>query len=1000
MIGRRCDVNLYNLTAEDGSSVVREGLSKKKFLRTGRLIVSKSAISLKVSKRLFAPTVSRRMLQLRHLLLLLLALVLVYVLHASEKEDIDIAALLGWICSVCSPNNRSNTTPLSSLSSEGANKKTDMETLSSSSTPAGAGAGAGAGAAAVTPPPQPSSFAGSERLEAVNGARLIASLHVVGTHISRLSSSSSQLYLMQWGYTWVPWFFLLSGYILTIGRVTARKRDKELSPVQFVWKRLSAVYPLYIFGFVITLITSLFSHNLLRSFTLSSIIVQMFLLQSWFPSETEHSLQSQCWFLSSIVPFWYLHNKTLHHLLLVDTKRLRLLLSWIFVLPWIFLFVLPFLLRIPLDWFKYHKWGRYETWIDVLVVVLKFHPLCYFHIYVMGMILAIVYVRQKQQGSIPWLWRQGSLVGYSLLLIVFCVPAIRPPASKLLCRLGGLAPLQCLILIGLSQEQDIVSRFLKLKPVASLGKFSYSIYILQYIVFWMWGGEEADFGFWFLLVVLAAVAYHFVLVPCTSDRVFSKVVFAATALSFALFFTFSLIPLPWKNFFFQRESHHDRTPFAIIYEQGVVDMRLDLQISKQDEEDAFWDWENKGLGHKVINPSIALDPKDPDVLWVAARLHREDREKHQLQSRRRVRVGSKHVAKNEDVALSVSKWNSRVAVGLLSVSKVTDKYWNAFTFLHPIEIPLPPDAANANTSFWTPCLPPPLRHPVNNTATLRFSTGPEDPRLQFGKSDDLMHITFFSFAPGDRGRTDVPPRCADPKSYGRFYETTVFAEENRLETKQVKFDEAERSEIEKNWMRFEVKSAAHYIRSLHPYIVVRHSARRKTTQVIVRTEVPVFAQLVQQEKLKIHGGSNAVLVCDEGRASCYFLATFHTVDKKGRYLNYAFAFESERPFSIISITRQLPLLNMKDRNNFLSGLEVVQVQGDRYVLFTYGCNDDESRLLKVPLSLVEEWIFPSQHYHPKQPTHITSPLSTKSLFRSTFRMLHHMVDRDREKFVF
>eukprot|EP00960_Hanusia_phi_P031638 749404-Hanusia_phi.AAC.1 len=76
---------------------------------------------------------------------------------------------------------------------------------------------------------------------------------------------------------------------------------------------------------------------------------------------------------------------------------------------------------------------------------------------------------------------------------------------------------------------------------------------------------------------------------------------------------------------------------------------------------------------------------------------------------------------------------------------------------------------------------------------------------------------------------------------------------------------------------------------------------------------------------------------------------------------------------------------MKDRNNFLSGLEVVQVQGDRYVLFTYGCNDDESRLLK---------------YHPKQPTHITSPLSTKSLFRSTFRMLHHMVDRDREKFVF
>jgi len=985
-------VSLYNITAEDGSSVIREVISGKRSRRTGRLIMSKSTISLKVMKKLSVPTISRRMLELRHGLLLLFALLLVYVLHAGEMEEIDLACLLQLLRSAGRRTKKSQHDSLTSAVPMQSSKQSDADGAASSSSTPGTEAGAGAGRGK-----------GGERLEAISGARLIASLHVVGTHLSRLSSSSSHPYLLQWGYTWVPWFFLLSGYILTFGRVTRRSRADDLDPLQFVWKRLAAVYPLYIFGFAVSLISSLGSHNLLRSFSLSSIIIQMFLLQSWFPSETEHSLQSQCWFLSSIVPFWYMHNTTLKRLLLLDTKRLRLLLSLLFVFPWIFLFVLPFLLRAPLEWYKYHKWGRFENWADVLVVVLKFHPFCYFHMYVTGMILAIVYVRQKQQGSVPWMWRRGSLIGYSLLLVVFCFPAIRPPASKLLCRLGGLAPLQCLILIGLSQEEDAVARFFKTKFMASLGKFSYCIYILQYIVFWLWGGDEADFGFWFLLVVLAAISYHTIQVPCTSDKVFSKIVYIAAASAFALFFAVSVLPDPWKNYLFQRGSLSKQTPFAIIYEQGIVDVRLDLQIPQQDEEDAFWDWENKGLNHKVINPSIAVDPKDSDVLWVAARLHREDKEKHQVQSRRRRKAGSRKVSKAEDVALSVSKWNSRIAVGVLSVSKLTDTHWNTFAPIHPVDIPLPADM-NLNSSIWTPCLPPPLRHPVNNSATLRFSTGPEDPRIQFGTSDSQMHITFFSFVPGHRGKTDIPPRCSDPTSYGKFYETIVFAEENRLETKQLSFDGAERQEIEKNWMRFEVKGVVHYIRSLHPYIVVRQSSRKASTQVIVRTEVPAFAQVVQHEKLKIHGGSNAVLVCDGVDSSCYFLAAFHTVDKKGRYLNFAFAFDNERPFSVLALSRQLPLLNNEGQNNFLSGLEVVQAGGNKFVLFTYGCNDDHSRLLKVPLSVVHEWLFPPSHNHYHHFLHQPYPLLTKTLVRSSFRFLDRMIagnrTRQETKFVF
>jgi hypothetical protein len=38
---------------------------------------------------------------------------------------------------------------------------------------------------------------------------------------------------------------------------------------------------------------------------------------------------------------------------------------------------------------------------------------------------------------------------------------------------------------------------------------------------------------------------------------------------------------------------------------------------------------------------------------------------------------------------------------------------------------------------WVPCMPPPIRNPANNSATISFATGPEDPRLQFSELDGV-----------------------------------------------------------------------------------------------------------------------------------------------------------------------------------------------------------------------------------------------------------------------
>ena len=92
-----------------------------------------------------------------------------------------------------------------------------------------------------------------------------------------------------------------------------------------------------------------------------------------------------------------------------------------------------------------------EACILQAVVALKFHPACYLHVYVFGVALATCYLRLQKTGArSPWIVRHGAILGYLMLFLIFACPPLRPPAHKLLCRLGGLAPLQGLLLVGLS----------------------------------------------------------------------------------------------------------------------------------------------------------------------------------------------------------------------------------------------------------------------------------------------------------------------------------------------------------------------------------------------------------------------------------------------------------------------------------------------------------------------------------------------------------------------
>ena len=52
-----------------------------------------------------------------------------------------------------------------------------------------------------------------QRFSGLDGARLVASVHIVLGH-GYQQGAFRGVYFFAWGYTWVPWFFMLSGFVL------------------------------------------------------------------------------------------------------------------------------------------------------------------------------------------------------------------------------------------------------------------------------------------------------------------------------------------------------------------------------------------------------------------------------------------------------------------------------------------------------------------------------------------------------------------------------------------------------------------------------------------------------------------------------------------------------------------------------------------------------------------------------------------------------------------
>jgi hypothetical protein len=834
-------------------------------------------------------------------------------------------------------------------------------------------------------------------IHAFGVARFLASLHIVAGHLYRDELRAvPDFWVFEYGYTWVPYFMMMSGFILSYVRLTSREPDKLPSVFEFVQARLFSIYPLYLSGLFIALALQWLTHGP-AAFQPKEFALSCFLMQAWIPSYTEHVLQPHCWFLSCIVPYWIAHNSLYRFIKRMSKQQLVHLLLGCWLIPFALLCCLA-LGQKDWNWYLHHSWGHTDTWIDILVIGLKFHPLCYVHTYVFGMATACWYVKVEEEEGMkqPQLcWRTtictyGVSIGYGCLLgLFFSFNWINVPSAGLTLRLGLLAPLQSLTMIGMLINKDPLSRLFSYGMLPLLENLSYPQYVFQFLCFQVWGRAYATAGFWLFLAATAFGGYHIIQQPLKNMKMKSghsssflswRKIGAVFAIVFGAPVVFVLL-VDW-NSTSSSSSHH---PSKVQYLNGEMDVRLFINHISGSSMTMY----SSSSNSFYINPSVMMNPKT-NRLSVAVRKHRMSIERSDMLPIKVEFMINQHRMINQTSGPVVYErlvWESEIGIGELDPETLEVVQHS----MHRLEL-MP-------SSYF--CRLRPSLSPHNQTMTQMIVDGPQDPRLFWNPKGELW-LTFFSLP-----TTSLDDQSCVSKSGGKVFQAQVSNPNNTvmmltgidrrealpqeiqplqlsskkhhqpsaIEIMTKKKDQSQKASYpvvsqryakdyvalrsEKNWLAFIQNNEQYFVTEMHPFTIV-HVVDQDKVRVLRSHFCPYLIRHIQEHPGTVaHGGANPVHLQATSSRPSYYLAVFHTINPSHAYMNYAFEFMDQYPYSILRISKPLPLVLVDAQDasiskplGFVSGLTQLKPNGK--FVFSYGSSNAESRALTMSPDTLED----------------------------------------------
>lgn len=343
------------------------------------------------------------------------------------------------------------------------------------------------------------------RLDQLTSTRFLAAISVVLFHCVRNEGIFQYLPMLTSGPTAVSYFFVLSGFVLTI---TYYNPEQGLDLKKYFLARFSRIYPVYFFSFFLTCVFYL--DNLAR-IKPEKVLANIFLIQAWIPRYAQ-SFNIAAWSLS-VEAFFYI----VFPLFLAIFSRLRVS---------------------SVIWTSLTFWGISQTAHLALTIstmpenaeVLAYFPIFHLNAFIIGMSGGIWYMTRQQDEISAFnqksllLWLGAFLVVMALLTLRGFMPGFSTNFSL---DVGLLAPLFLFIVLGLVGDYSLISEIFKRPWLVHLGEASYALYILHIPLRWLMEkifegyGWQITFstliwGYIPFTILISTIVYRFLEVPARS----------------------------------------------------------------------------------------------------------------------------------------------------------------------------------------------------------------------------------------------------------------------------------------------------------------------------------------------------------------------------------------------------------------------------------------------------------------------------------------------------
>lgn len=296
------------------------------------------------------------------------------------------------------------------------------------------------------------------RYDSLTSLRFFAALHVLLFHLQgshHWAFHPALEHILGTGFVSVSFFFVLSGFILTVSYSSRPPRAHLLS---YFTSRFARIYPLYFLGLVLML------PGWLRDWNVGASIATPLLGQAWVPP----------WALAWNPPAWSLSVEAFFYFMfpfllpLVQRAALKRLWTVAFA-AWGggLLLSVAYVLGNP-DGLTQVDDSSQAFWLNAL----KFHPLIRLPEFVVGMTLGRTILDQRWP-AIPHL---GKLSAGTLVLGLMASHVVPYPVL----HNGLFTPLFVMLIASAAQKNSsLLNRTLSHSWLVTLGEASYALYILQ-----------------------------------------------------------------------------------------------------------------------------------------------------------------------------------------------------------------------------------------------------------------------------------------------------------------------------------------------------------------------------------------------------------------------------------------------------------------------------------------------------------------------------------------